>query len=45
MMMAGRLRTTVEKIYPINEINAALTHAQQARRHGKILVALNGPVA
>ena len=45
MMMAGRLRTTVEKIYPIDEIKAALTHAQQARRHGKILVVPNGPVA
>jgi len=42
---SGRLRTTVEKIYPIDEIKAALTHAQQARCHGKILVAPNGPVA
>jgi hypothetical protein len=34
-----------EKIYSIDEIKAALTYAQQARRHGKILVAPNGPVA
>jgi mitochondrial enoyl-[acyl-carrier protein] reductase / trans-2-enoyl-CoA reductase len=32
----------VEKVYPIEEIKAALTHAQRGERSGKILVAPNG---
>src|SRR5262249_25417839 len=38
----GALSAPVEKIYPIEEIKAALAHAQQGERHGKILVAPNG---
>lgn len=44
-IMAGTLHVPVEKIYPIEEIRAALRHAQQGERRGKILVAPNGPVA
>ena len=40
----GALSAPVERIYPIEEIKAALTHAQRAERSGKILVAPNGPV-
>jgi len=39
---SGELQAPVEKIYPIDEIKAALTHAQQSARNGKILVAPNG---
>src|SRR5262245_57037626 len=39
------LSAPVEKVYPIEEIKAALTHAQQGERGGKILVAPNGPVS
>jgi mitochondrial enoyl-[acyl-carrier protein] reductase / trans-2-enoyl-CoA reductase len=38
------LSAPVEKVYPIEEIRAALTHAQRSERQGKILVAPNGPV-
>ncbi len=34
----------VEKVYPIEEIKVALTHAQRPERNGKILVAPNGSV-
>ena len=34
----------VEKVYAIEEIKAALAHAQRGERGGKILVAPNGPV-
>ena len=40
----GTLSAPVEKIYPIDEITAALVHAQRGERTGKILVAPNGPV-
>jgi NADPH:quinone reductase-like Zn-dependent oxidoreductase len=43
-VLDGTLTAPVEKIYPIEEIKAALTHAQQGERSGKILVAPNGPV-
>jgi NADPH:quinone reductase-like Zn-dependent oxidoreductase len=43
-IVAGRLHASVEKIYPIEEIQTALGHAQQEARRGKILVAPNGPV-
>lgn len=42
---AGLLTAPVEQIYPIEEIRAAVTHAEQGGRRGKILVAPNGPVA
>lgn len=40
----GTLSTPVEKVYPIEEIKAALAHAQRGERTGKILVMPNGPV-
>jgi NADPH:quinone reductase-like Zn-dependent oxidoreductase len=40
----GTLRAPVARVYPIEEIAAALVHAQQGGRDGKILVAPNGPV-
>jgi mitochondrial enoyl-[acyl-carrier protein] reductase / trans-2-enoyl-CoA reductase len=43
-MLAGTLLAPVEKIYPIEDIKAALKHAQQGERAGKILVAPNGLV-
>jgi NADPH:quinone reductase-like Zn-dependent oxidoreductase len=43
-VLAGALSAPVEKIYPIEEIKAALAHAQRGERAGKILVAPNGPL-
>jgi mitochondrial enoyl-[acyl-carrier protein] reductase / trans-2-enoyl-CoA reductase len=43
-VLDGTLSAPVEKVYPIEEIKAALAHAQQAERSGKILVAPNGSV-
>ena len=43
-LLDGTLSAPVEKVYPIEEIKAALAHAQQGGRQGKILVAPNGPV-
>jgi trans-2-enoyl-CoA reductase len=40
----GTLRVEVEATYPIEEIKAALAHAERAGRSGKILVLPNGPV-
>ena len=34
----------VEKVYGIEEIKTALTHAQRGERGGKILVAPNGAI-
>ena len=42
---AGLLTAPVEQIYPIEEIRAAVAHAEQGGRRGKILVAPNGAVA
>jgi NADPH:quinone reductase-like Zn-dependent oxidoreductase len=39
----GLLTAPVEKVYPIEEIKAAVAHAEQGERAGKILVAPNGP--
>jgi NADPH:quinone reductase-like Zn-dependent oxidoreductase len=39
----GVLSAPVEQVYPIEEIRAAVAHAQQGERAGKILVAPNGP--
>ena len=41
-IMDGTLYAPVEKVYPIEEIKTALTHAQRGERSGKILVAPNG---
>jgi mitochondrial enoyl-[acyl-carrier protein] reductase / trans-2-enoyl-CoA reductase len=43
-ILKGILSAPVERVYPIEEIRAALTHAQRSERQGKILVAPNGPV-
>jgi len=44
-IMAGALPAApVEKVYAIEEIQAALAHAQRGERAGKILVAPNGAV-
>jgi mitochondrial enoyl-[acyl-carrier protein] reductase / trans-2-enoyl-CoA reductase len=40
----GTLRVEVEATYPIEEIKAALAHAEREGRSGKILVLPNGPV-
>jgi NADPH:quinone reductase-like Zn-dependent oxidoreductase len=40
----GMLSAPVEKVYAIDEIQAALAHAQRGERTGKILVAPNGPM-
>ncbi len=41
---AGRLFAPVERVYAIEEIGAALAHAQRTRPGGKILLAPNGMV-
>ena len=43
-ILEGTLSAPVEKVYPIEQIKAALTHAQRGGRSGKILVAPNGPL-
>ena len=43
-VLKGVLSAPVEKVYPIEEIAAALTHAQRGERTGKILVAPNGMI-
>jgi len=40
----GRLNAPIDSFYPVEEIKQALAHAQQAGRHGKILVLPNGPL-
>lgn len=40
----GVLRAPVDSFYPIEDIKGALSHAQRAGRHGKILVLPNGPL-
>lgn len=44
LVMDGTLHAPVEKVYPIDDIKAALAHAQRGERAGKILVAPHGPV-
>ena len=41
-LLAGKLHSQIERIYPIEEIQQALIHAQQGGRNGKILVSPNG---
>lgn len=43
-VLDGTLYAPVEHVYPIEEIAAALAHAQRGERGGKILVAPNGPM-
>ncbi|MGE5270283.1 MAG: zinc-binding dehydrogenase [Thiohalocapsa sp.] len=40
----GILKAPVDSTYPIEEIKAAIAHAQEAGRHGKVLVLPNGPI-
>jgi NADPH:quinone reductase-like Zn-dependent oxidoreductase len=40
----GVLHAPVERVYPIEDITAALAHAQRGERGGKILVAPSGPL-
>ena len=40
----GVLSAPIDSTYPIERIKDALAHAQQAGRHGKILVLPNGPL-
>jgi trans-2-enoyl-CoA reductase len=40
----GVLQAPIEATYPIEEIKAALAHAQRGGRDGKVLVLPNGPV-
>jgi trans-2-enoyl-CoA reductase len=41
-VLKGALLAPVEQVYPIEEIKAALAHAQRGERTGKILVTPNG---
>ncbi len=43
-IMSGALSAPVERVYPIEEIKAALARADQGERTGKILVVPNGPI-
>ena len=43
-VLDGTLSAPVEKVYAIDDIKAALAHAQRGERTGKILVAPNGAV-
>ena len=40
----GVLKAPIEATYPIEEIKAALAHAQRSGRDGKVLVLPNGPI-
>ena len=37
-ILSGPLSAPVERVYPIEEIKAAVAHAQRGERRGKILV-------
>jgi mitochondrial enoyl-[acyl-carrier protein] reductase / trans-2-enoyl-CoA reductase len=43
-LRCGALRAPIEATYPIEEIKAALAHAQRGGRDGKVLVLPNGPI-
>ncbi len=40
----GVLKVPIDATYPIEDIKAALAHAQRGGRHGKVLVLPNGPL-
>ena len=40
----GVLKAPVDATYPIDDIKAALAHAQRGHRNGKVLVLPNGPL-
>jgi NADPH:quinone reductase-like Zn-dependent oxidoreductase len=37
MVQGGLLKTKVEKTYPLSEVKAAVAHAAQGKRNGKIV--------
>ena len=41
MARRGLLKTKVEKAYPLSEIKAAVAHAAQGKRNGKIIIEFN----
>jgi trans-2-enoyl-CoA reductase len=41
MAKRGLLKTKVEKAYPLSEVKAAVTHAAQGKRSGKIIFEFN----
>jgi trans-2-enoyl-CoA reductase len=43
MAKRGLLKTKVERAYPISEAKAAVIHAAQGKRSGKIIFEFNGP--
>ncbi|MGH7048585.1 MAG: zinc-dependent alcohol dehydrogenase family protein [Stellaceae bacterium] len=43
-LRTGVLKAPIEATYPIDDIKAALAHAQRGHRHGKVLVLPNGPL-
>jgi NADPH:quinone reductase-like Zn-dependent oxidoreductase len=42
MAKRGLLRTKVEKAYPLSEVKAAVQHAAQGKRGGKIIFEFAG---
>jgi mitochondrial enoyl-[acyl-carrier protein] reductase / trans-2-enoyl-CoA reductase len=43
-LLDGTLKAPVDATYPIEDIKAALAHAQRGHRNGKVLVLPNGPL-
>src|SRR5207253_10851527 len=41
MAKRGLLKAKVEKVYPLSEVNAAVAHAAQGKRSGKIIFEFN----
>jgi trans-2-enoyl-CoA reductase len=41
MAKRGALKSAVEKIYPLSEVKAAVSHASRSKRRGKILLAMS----
>jgi len=41
MARRGLLKTKIDKAYPLSEIKAAVAHAAQGKRNGKIIIELN----
>jgi trans-2-enoyl-CoA reductase len=41
MARRGVLKAKVEKTYPLSEVKAAVAHANQGKRHGKIVLTMN----
>ena len=43
MVKRGLLKTKVDRAYPLTEAKAAVTHAAQGKRSGKIIFEFNSP--